>query len=270
MMPRMKIPGKSMGLKALPLLVTACCLLHAVAPCLAQPPLDTPADIFNGETLSYTINFWLLRGAARGELCFSKTPVGYRAYFEAETTGLLRAIGGARKEIMESVLDYDEALQRLRPRLFREIFMHSDKVYSRTVSFDYKSGTFTCTRSYPRGRPQSTRAPLPPDTFEDMLSLYYNFRMGCYGPLRDSGMLRVPVIMKEKPSVITIEFPPPGSKERRRGFAAILSMARDLTHAFSKRVLTALSPDAVMTKALVVDAYLFGDLEVKLTGIGYH
>lgn len=252
------------------LLLTGWFLLGRAAPCCARQPAETPADMFAGETLHYRIDFWLLRGSARGELCFSKTSRGYRAYFEAETRGLLRAIGGARKEIMESVMDFDWARQRLRPRLFREMFMHNDKVFSRTVSFDYDSGSYTCTRSYPRGKTRSTRAPLPDGTFEDMLSLYYNFRMGCYGTLPESGTLSVPVIMKEQPSVITIAFPPPGSKERRSGFSAILSMTRDLTHAFSRRVLTALSSEAIMTRALVVDAYLFGDLEVHLTGIGYY
>jgi len=252
------------------MLLTSSALLHSAEPCSAQQQIATPADLFTGETLRYKIDFWLLRGSAEGELCFTKTPDGYTAYFEAETRGILRVIAGARKEIMESVMQYDETRQRLRPRVFREIFLHNKKMFKRTVAFDYERGFFTCTREGPEGSIRFTRAALPDTEFEDMLSLYYNFRMGCYGPLRESGKLRVPVVMKEQPSFINIEFPPPGSKERLRGFSAVLTMERDITHAFSKRVLTMISPDSMLKKALIVDAYFFGDLEVNLTGINYH
>jgi len=242
----------------------------SVQPCSAQQQIATPADLLTGETLHYVIDFWLLHGTADAELCFSKTPQGYIAYFEAETRGLLRALTGARRETMESIMDYDPVRQRLRPRMFRETFQHNKMIFKRTVSFDYEQGFFTCTRIDPDGSTRATRAALPDAEFEDMLSLYYNFRMGYYGPLPGSGMLRVQAIMKEQPSFINIEFPPPGSKEHARGFSAALAMERDLTHAFSKRVLTKINPSNVLEKALVVDAYFFGDLEVKLSRISYY
>jgi hypothetical protein len=251
-------------------LLASTALLHSVQTCSAQQRIATPADLFAGETLHYKIDFWILRGSAEGELCFTKTPDGYTAYFEAETKGILKIFSGARKEIMESVMEYDAPRQRLRPRIFRETFVHNKKIIRRTIAFDYERGFFTCTRVGPEGLTRTTRAVLPYTEFEDMLSLYYNFRMGCYGPLRESGKLRVPVIMKEQPSFITIEFPLPGSQERSRGFSAVLTMERDISHAFSKRVLTMITPDSMLKKALVVDAYFFGDLEVNLTAINNH
>ncbi len=228
-----------------------------------------PAAMFAGETQYYTIDFWLLHGSAAGELCFTKTPGGYTALFEAETRGVLQLISGHRKEIMESIMEYDAARQRLRPRIFREIFIQHKMEFRRTIVFDYEHGSYTCTRTYPESKPHVTQAELPDTEFEDMLSLYYNFRLGCYGPLRQSGRLRVPVIMKEQPSFINIEFPEPGSKERSWGFSAALTMDRNLTHARSKRVLTKINESAVLEKALVIDAYFFGDLAVNLTGTTY-
>jgi hypothetical protein len=121
----------------------------------------------------------------------------------------------------------------------------------------------------PGGARRVTRAPLPDADFEDMLSLYYNFRLGCYGPLRDDGRIRVPVVMKEKPSFITIDFPPPGSKERSQGYAASMTMDRDITHAYSRRVLTRIGQDRTLENALVADAYFFGDIEVRLAGMNF-
>ncbi len=83
-------------------------------------------------------------------------------------------------------------------------------------------------------------------------------------------MLKVPVIMKEQPSFITLDFPAPGTRDRRRGFNATLSMDRNLTHARSKNVLVLLGDDAVVESALVINAYFFGDLGVRLTGRTYH
>jgi hypothetical protein len=124
-------------------------------PAHAQEPITAPAaDIFAGETLYYTIDFWLLRGSATGELCFDKTPNGYRALFEAETKGVLRLVAGHRKEIMESVMEYDQEKKRLRPKLFRETFLQNKMVYKREITFDYEKGSFTCIRSHPRGRPR--------------------------------------------------------------------------------------------------------------------
>ncbi len=115
-----------------------------------------------------------------------------------------------------------------------------------------------------------TQAALPENDFEDLLTLFYNVRMGCYGPTLPGGTLKVPVIMKEQPSFITLDFPAQGSKDRKRGFNAALTMDRNLTHARSKRVLVLLGEDAVLKSALVIDAYFFGDLGVRLTGRTYH
>lgn len=258
----------SLKIKNLSILLAllACCMPAAAA---EQQPVY-PAEQFSGETLHYVIDFWLFRGTAEGELCFEKTALGYRAYFEAETKGLLRALAGSRREVMESIMDYDPVRQRLRPLLFREMFVQNKKVYQRTVAFDYEQGFYTCTRKAPGRKPRSTRSPLPETQFEDMLTLYYNLRLGCYGTLPGSEKLRVPVIMKEKPSYITIEFNAPQPQERSAEFPARLAMERDLTHAFSKSVLTWFTPAGLLKKALVVDAYFFGDLQVRLAGITYH
>jgi hypothetical protein len=76
--------------------------------------------------------------------------------------------------------------------------------------------------------------------------------------------------MKEQPSSSILDFPPAGSKERRLNFNAALTMDRNLTHARSRRVLVRLNRDTVAESALVVDAYFFGDLGIRLTGTTYH
>ena len=229
-----------------------------------------PVALFVGETLYYTIDFWLFHGSATGELCFKKTPSGYAALFEAETRGMLGLIGGHRKEIMESIMEYDELRQRLRPVFFTETFIKNKIEYKLKLAFDYKKGTFTCTRTYPQSKPRVTQGLLPNSDFEDLLTFFYNSRLGCYGPRRDGVMFKAPVIMKEQPSFIALDFPPQGTKDRERGFNAAITMDRNLTHARSRRVLVCLSDDAVAESALVIDAYFFGDLVVRLIGRTYH
>jgi len=230
----------------------------------------TPPDMLAGETLYYTIDFWLFHGSATGELCFKKTPGGYTALFEAETRGVLRLIAGHRKEIMESIMEYDESRQRLRPLVFRETFIQNKMEYKRTLAFNYEKSTFTCTRTYPGNKTRTIQGPLPDTTFEDMLTFFYNFRMGCYGRLREGGRLSVPVLMKEQPSLINIDFTEAGSKKRADRFNAALTMDRTLTHARSKRVLLRINEMSIPESALVIDAYFFGELGVRLTGMTYH
>ena len=264
------IKKKTGGLLLIALLAALGCFMKLPQAWAERSTQPSAPEMFAGETLYYKIDFWLLRGSAAGELCFTKTPGGYTALFEAETKGFLRLIAGHRKEIMESVMEYDQARQRLRPRIFTEIFIQNKLEFKRTLSFDYEKGSFTCTRTYPGGKPHVMQAALPEDGFEDMLTLFYNFRMGCYGPRREGGALRVPVVMKEQPSFITIDFPGPGSKQRAKRFNAALTMERNLTHARSKNLLMRLDDRGIPESALVIDAYFFGDLAITLTGTTYH
>jgi hypothetical protein len=255
-----------------------CSALLAVLGCFFQlpqayaehPQLPPAADMFAGETLYYTIDFWLLRGSAAGELCFTKTSDGYRALFVAETRGVLRLIAGHREEIMESFMEYSLESQRFRPRIFRETFLLNKLEYKREIRFDYEKGLFTCVRTYPGAKPHVTQGALPGSDFEDLLTLFYNVRMGCYGQVPQERSFKVPVIMKEQPSYIALDFPGQGTKERKMGFNATLTMDRNLTHARSRRVLVLLDDDAVAESALVIDAYFFGDLGVRLTATTYH
>jgi hypothetical protein len=260
---------KTRSLLLISLLAVFGCVFTLPQAYAERPHLPSAAEMFVGETLYYTIDFWLLRGSAAGELCFTKTPDGYRALFVAETKGVLQLIAGHRKEIMESLMEYDQTAQRLRPRVFRELFIQNKTEYKREITFNYKKGTFTCVRINPQSKARVTQGELPGSDFEDLLTLFYNYRMGCYGPRRNGLMLKVPVIMKEQPSFISLDFPAQGSADRERGFNAALTMDRNLTHARSRRVLVCLGDDTVAESALVIDAYFFGDLGIRLTGITY-
>ena len=56
------------------------------------------ADILAGETLYYTIDFWLLRGSAEGELCFTKTPGGYTALLRLKHGVFFGSLPGIEKK----------------------------------------------------------------------------------------------------------------------------------------------------------------------------
>jgi len=227
-----------------------------------------PQVNFCGERLAYDMNFWLFRRAATGSLLFEQHPQGFRSVFEAETCGLIKLIAGHRKEIMESIMEYDPAKGRLRPLMFQETFSHGSSSVKKTLVFDYEQRTFTCTYERNGKRTFEQKKRMPNREFDDLLSFLYNFRAGYYGTVRQGMLLKVCVLVKDRPAYVSVNITAPPSRPRKSSelYYAVLSMDRDLTQARSKSMKSELSRELVPVSGVVEDAYFFGDLVVTLTG----
>ncbi|MEI6127211.1 MAG: DUF3108 domain-containing protein [Pseudomonadota bacterium] len=243
-----------------------CCF--AVPSSAAEPGQDNatkPYDVLRGEKLWYDIDFWLFSKAARGSMTFEKHLNGYRAVFEAETCGVIKALTGHRKEVMESVMEYDREKKKLRPLLFQETFSQGDREIKKSLSFDYAQQTFTLTRERNKEKISSMTRKLPVREFDDLLTFFFNLRTGHYGAAQEGKKFSVCVLAKEKPSNISVDFPVTDRRKKSGGkYFAVLSMDKDITQAHSKQVTSWLTPDSIPTSGRVVDAYFFGDLEVTL------
>ena len=66
---------------------------------------------------------------------YTKDERGYAAVFEAQTSGLLGLITANRKEVMKSIMEYDQANGRLRPLMFQEVFTQAGSEIKKTLSF---------------------------------------------------------------------------------------------------------------------------------------
>jgi len=223
------------------------------------------SEQFCGEMLTYTMDFWLFSHAASGELSFSKHPRGYRAYFQAQTQGLIKLFAGSRIECMESIMEYDNEKKRFRPLAFQEIFSHGDREVKKLLSCDYIRLTYTLTLERNKRTVSSRTRKLPAGACDDLLTFFYNFRSGVYGEAQAGNKLKIPILVKSNRSYITVDFSDNATR-KKPSFAhyAVLSMDRDVTHARSKRVNTWLSHDLIPQCSVIVDAYFFGDLVTTL------
>lgn len=223
------------------------------------------------EMFLYRIDFWLFRNAAKGVLRVEPHTRGVRAVFEAETHGMITIIVGHRREVMESIMEYDHAARRFRPVEFSEVFSYGDRTVKKFLTFDYQLGFYTCVFEHNGNRTLSIKRRLPQEQFEDLLSFLLNLRTGAYGRVSTGSVLRPCMLMKDRPSFITITFPltheEPKTPVCKR--YVTLSMDPDLTHARSKKVCGWFSEGFVPVAGVVENAYLFGDLNVALVeGIG--
>jgi len=242
-------------------------------PRAAEPQTNIPQPLpqwVSGDHYEYQIGFWLFRHAASGSLRWEAHPQGCRVVFEAETQGLVRTLAGNRKEVMESILKYDPAAQRFLPVHFQETFSYGKSIFRKTLSFDYERSQFTLIQELNKKRTFSIIRRLPREPFEDLLSFLSNLRIGAYGNIQQGSKVLLWVLMKERPTLMTVYFPQPPEKPKTQAcrFYAILSMDRDITQAKSKTVRGWFSEKFIPLAGVVENAYFFGDLNVSLLSGG--
>ncbi|MCX8044330.1 MAG: DUF3108 domain-containing protein [Desulfobacterota bacterium] len=218
----------------------------------------------NETVINYKIDFWLIRNAAHGVLRFASHPKWLRVSFEAETQGILRTLAGSRRELMESIMEYNADTRRFRPLSFREEFSHGSTTYVKIINFDYVLDQYTYHFIRNGVKTFSATHRLPNHQVDDLLSFLCNLQNKAYGPVYEGCVLRACVIMKEKPSYVTVTFSAPSKKPPLPSCChyVILSMERDITNARSGRIRGWLSPALIPVAGIVEDAYFFGDLTI--------
>lgn len=231
-----------------------------------SPPSVLNVSCFCGERLAYDMGFWLFRYAAEGLLTFSCRPHGYEALFEAETKGLIKIIAGHRKETMRSIMEFDNASQRLRPVFFQEVFTSNGREVDKSLTFNYPDNSYRVSVEVDNQCILYRTKTLPAGEFEDLFTFFYNLRMGHYGSVLPGRSLKICLVMTERPSFLKLVFneKAPGRAGKTR-YNAVLHMEKRLTQARSNRVACRFSEDLIPLYAVVKDAYYFGDLTVRLS-----
>jgi len=256
----------------------SCCLLLCVGVCLGlllcqgsmafAGPVDNVVaahDDFQGESLVYDLSFWLFRKAARGTIRCSKQDDRYVAELVAETTGLIRIIAGQKKEYMKSVMEYDTTLKRFRPLMFQETFFYGDKERTKTLQFDYSKRSFTISWERTDRKTIRRTKKLPQKTFDDLLTFFYNFRMGHYGRVEEGKTFKIPVLVQSRLSYLSVvvdNTPPTGHRDAH--YHGTVSLERSITQAGTHLISGWFSPDLVPVHCVVKDAIFFGDVHIRL------
>ena len=227
---------------------------------------EAPAEAFCGETLYYDVGFWLLPRAGTCRLTFNKKNNTYVAVLEAWPKGFIKVFIPYKKEIMKSVMEYDPKNRRMRPLEFHETYIMEDFEIKKTLIFDYSKQVYHFAIQQNERHLVNRTYRLPGKQFDDILTFIYNLRLGSYGRINEGRKLIVSVLMRQKPSRISLHFDKQFLPQQESGkYHAILSLDRNLTNARSNTISCWFSEEFIPLGGMIEDAVFFGDLYIKLS-----
>lgn len=247
--------------------IAFCCtpLLYAAPP---EKPVARTPDIFKGEELAFDISFWFFKNAAHARTTFRKAGDTYIAVMEAQTSGFIGFLSRNLKESLTSTMRFDSRRGCFQPLSYQEVFTQGERTRKRTVTFNHNKRVLTVTYEGTGVKKKTiTKKIFKPDC-DDLLTAFYNVRLGYYGDTRKGNRYSVIIYTKERPSTMQVSFPDDSripSKNPCNGmYYVVVSMDKDITSIVSKELNGWLSKDRVPLCGTVEDAYLFGDLKVML------
>jgi len=164
-----------------------------------------------GENQHYGIDFLVFQNLAEGGLSFAAevTPGRYCAKLEARTLGVAAWLTGDRTQryvsVMESTEDgslrsvsYESSVLKRK----NGEWTHRGKRYR----FDYRSGKVYYDRCHDGPFEQAKEYPLPSGVVPvDILTGFYNLRLGVYGELTPGTRLQIPTFTSQGVGAIDVE-----------------------------------------------------------------
>ena len=231
-------------------------------------PATSSVPAFIGEDLSYSISFWLFKNAASARMTFLKTAQGYEATVAAQTDGIVGFLTRHMHETMKSIMRFDHDKNRFQPVLFQEVLQQGAQERKKTVEFNYDKKAIFISYEGTGRKKTVIKKRMPDDDVDDLLSAFYNLRLGYFGEIKQNKNFVMKVWARERPSKITILFPEQYKKadstKCKGTYYAVLAMDKSITNIASKKLIGWLAEDLAPLCGKVEDAYLFGDLKVRL------
>jgi hypothetical protein len=167
---------------------------------LAPGPLSVaaapPPEI--RENLEYQVSLGPWSDVARVHLVLKELEPGrYLAEFSGAAQGMWQLLSRWLPERYQTEMVLREG--RLVPLVYREEFMSKGKLIRKEFRFDHEHGRLTLWRQADGGDPvKDWEVPLQGRVY-DLLTLFYNARIGAMGPLLGGATLRVAMLPTPKP-----------------------------------------------------------------------
>lgn len=199
------------------LLVLITCFVGIVlaAPLVAQSPLAPELTTFplfsveKGEDLHYNVKFLWLEKFGKGRLTFvpGPEPGTYRATAYARTRGVAALVSQHLTQTYEVLMRQlpDGSLQPLQTRSIQIRGKKGHKKRESRYTFDYDNRTVTY-RKIKNGQEYGhITVDMPPEKpVYDLLSAFYNWRLGVFGQLKRPSHFKLPTITKRGESDILV------------------------------------------------------------------
>jgi hypothetical protein len=140
-------------------------------------------------------------------------PGRYLAEFSGAAQGMWRLLSRWLPERYQSEMVYREG--RLVPLVYREEFQDKGRHYRKEYCFDYERGRLTLWSQADGGeRVKKWEVPLKEPVY-DLLSLFYNVRLGALGPVPGGSTLRVAVLPTPEPHELVFRIGPETDQGRK-------------------------------------------------------
>jgi hypothetical protein len=238
----------------------------------SQAPRSSILEHFLGEELTYQIGFAFFPrcGEAKTRLSESEYPGLYQASLEWRTVGFIDWLFGGYQYSYTSNVKISSEGNRFQPVFFQLTGRHRGKEMGRSIAFDYSGKEIIFSRSTRNGKREQERVPMQEETvYEDYLTLFYNFRHGCYGPLKRGRTYRLPLHIHEGMNSVDLSIAPRKEEEKHRqreikkagkDFLLRFRVNREDVSSETGNIEAWLSRAGVPTKGCVKDVIFFGDL----------
>ncbi len=257
-------------------LLTGCglCLVSSYprAGTAAQSGHRSVLEKFLGEELTYQLGFWLFSRCGEARTCLVETGQAgfYRASLEGQTLGFVDWLAGQYRFSYVSYMMISGAGNRFRPHHFLHTVRRMGKERHTTVAFDYSKRELLFSRILYNGEKRQEREVMKRGiVYEDYMTLFYNFRNGCYGPLKRGHTYHLPIHVHKGMKSLEVSIASREEEERERqrepnkankDFFLRFRINPEDVSSESGEIEGWLSSDAVPIKGKIKDVILFGDL----------
>lgn len=159
------------------------------------------------EVLHYRVDLGPWENVARVHLRLTQVgPERYRAEFGGAAQGAWSLLSRWLPERYETEMALVQG--RLKPLIYREEFQFKGRRIRKEYRFDYSRGVMEVWRGADHQEPVKETEFLLQEALYDPLSLFYNLRLGAFGPLTGGETLRVAMVPTPKPQELIIHLGP--------------------------------------------------------------
>jgi len=166
------------------------------------------------EDLHYQVSLGPWDDVARVHLVLKEVlPGHYLAEFSGAAQGMWRLLSRWLPERYQTEMAYREG--RLVPLVYREEFQDQGRHYLKEYYFDYEHGRLTLWSQADGGeKVKKWEVPLKEPVY-DLLSLFYNVRLGALGPVSGGATLRVAILPTPEPQELVFRIGPETDQGRK-------------------------------------------------------
>ena len=229
---------------------------------------------FNGETLTFDIDFLFFENAAVAQVRFYQYKGKYYSTLSAETKGVVGFFTNYRKHFYKAAFEITDNGRRVRTTKFeREVITGDEK--ERTDHFlDYKSQTHFWLMFKEGELKEQHRDLIPEGVFyDDILAFFYNFRNGVYGDLKKGGTYKIDTLPDKSMKIINVYINTEKEEKqvridenRSRGDEMLLRVLvpKDVFETENGELIFWASNNYIPLETTIKDYILFGDLHGRL------